>query len=169
MMIPLRLQEGIKKRLEALFEKNQYQRPPKTKEDEGKKYYSPLNFYSQNLPIKNSKDDSPYPLVLVKLMTGSKPNLQSEHNINVQIAVGMYNNSKADEGHRDVATVLSFAIEHFEKNPLVEGMFELNLDSPIDWELSDEDTFPYYFGAVSMHFKIPLESYTKRKDVEGLI
>lgn len=168
-MIPLRLQEGIKKRLETLFEKNQYRRPPKAKENESEVYYSKMNFYSQNLPIKSSKDDTPYPLVLVKLVTGSKQNLNSEHIINVQIAVGMYNNSKTDEGHRDVATALSSAIEHFEKNPIVEGMFELDLNAPIDWELSDEDTFPYYFGAVSLHFKMPLELHKKRKDVEGLI
>lgn len=168
-MIPLRLQEGIRKRLENLFEKNQYQRPPKSKESESDINYSKLNFFEQNLPAKNAKDDSPYPLVLVKLVHGDKANSNADHKINIQIAVGMYNNSKSDGGHRDVAQILSSSIEHFEKNPIVEGMFELDLDSPINWELSDEDTFPYYFGAVSLNFKMPLEQFKSRTDVEGLV
>ncbi|AMW99313.1 hypothetical protein [Rummeliibacillus stabekisii] len=168
-MIPLRLQKGIIKRLEKLFKKNQYQRPPKSDEIESDVHYSKLNFYEQNLPIKNAKDDSPYPLVLVKLMHGDKANSKADHIINIQIAVGVYNNLKSCDGHRDVAQILSSSIEHFEKNPIIEGMFELDLDSSINWELSDEDTFPFYFGAVSLNFKIPLEQFKNRTDVEGLI
>jgi hypothetical protein len=39
----------------------------------------------------------------------------------------------------------------FGKNP---SCWRFNLRYPIEWSLSDEDTYPYYYGGLLMHFEV---------------
>lgn len=167
-MIPLRLQEGLKKRLESLFDKKQYPRPSKNTEDLSKNYASKMNIYSQNLPIKEQADEVFAPFTLIKLNDGGQASSNAKHVVHVSILVGMYDES-ATTGFRDVSLALTTIMDELKNRPNVEGMYELDLDAPIDWELSEEETYPYFFGGLSVHFKTPIIEFGGRKDVEGLI
>ena len=167
-MIPLRLQEGLKKRLENIFETKQYTRPAKDTEDLSKEYFSKMNIYLQNLPNKEQADEVFAPFIVIKLNTGGQANSNAKHLVNVSILVGMYDET-ATVGYRDVSLVLTNIMDELKNRPVIDGMYELDSDSPIDWELSEEETYPYFFGGLSVHFKAPILEFGERLDVEGLI
>ena len=44
-------------------------------------------------------------------------------------------------------------MERFGKNPVLGGRFVMK--PALDWSLSDEDTYPYYYGGLLMQFEVP--------------
>lgn len=162
-MIPLRLQEGLKARMNNVFASHQYKRPAKLDEEEDQ--FSNVNIYEQNLPVKKSEDDSPFPFVLVQLRDGSQPDQkESDHLVNVSIIVGMYDIDDSNQGYRDVSLTINKIFESLSKKPIIDGVFNLDTDSELTWSISDEETFPFYFGAIGATFVAPK---FKREDLEA--
>lgn len=164
-MIPLELQDGLKKRVESIFENYRYKRPSKDNEETDQ--LTSMHVYTQNLPVKESKDDSPFPFVLIKLEEGNQANLiDADHLVNVNLIVGMYDSDNDNQGYRDVSLVLNKIFESISRNPVIDGVFDLNANSKINWSISDEETGPFYFGGIGFTFTAPK---FEREDLEGLI
>lgn len=167
-MIPLRLQSELKERFEKLFADKQYERPPKDAESPTEKYYDQMKVFQQNLPIKTKADDVYAPFIIVQLHTGNQPSTNAKNTVNVYVLVGMFDSS-GSSGYQDVAQALNQVIDDLKKFPKFADHYELDLESSIDWELSEEETYPYYYGGVSLHFKMPILEFGERYDLEGLI
>lgn len=156
-MIPLDLQKGVVKRLEEVFENIQYEKPPKTgkKVDEETNSLRKVQVFSQKLPVKEGKNDTQFPFVLVKLVDGVQTDRSNPHIVQIAIYVGVYDESFENQGHEDVSLMLNKIIHAFETHPIVGGCFEVDFESPINWSIADENTEPFYYGGVSIHFEVP--------------
>lgn len=167
-MIPLRLLDCLEKRLTKVFSEKIYKRPPNNVEDIEQILEVPMQFFKHNLPNKEEENQIFAPFTLLKLNTGGQKNYNSSHITNVSILVGMYDETLTT-GYQDVALALNDIMQNIKDYPIIEGMFELDYESPIDWEIADEETYPHFFGGINLNFKTVFLDFERRKDVEGLI
>ena len=163
-MIPLNLLLGLEERMKKVFADSHYNRPPKNDEEDDQ--LSNINIYTQQLPVKESEDDSPFPFILIKLQNGSQANTSADHLVSVNIVVGMYDGENNNQGDRDVSLGINKIFKSLSKDPVIGGVFPLHEDSEIGWSISDEETAPYFFGALGATFVAPK---FEREDLEGLI
>lgn len=167
-MIPLRMQKGLIDRLEKLFEEKEYQRPAKDDESSNEKHFEKMKIYNQHLPIKETADDVYVPFTLVQMHTGKQANSKSKNIVNVSLIIGMYDEFNST-GYQEVALTINTIINNLKSYPLIEDMFELDLEEPIEWEIGEEETYPFYFGGLNVNFKMPIIEFGQRYDLEGLI
>lgn len=164
-MIPFSLQQSLKKRILRLFKEKQYKTPRKTAESTCK---AEMSVYTQDLPIPEEKNQQFAPFVLTKIHSGGQKSFKSSHSTNVSIVVSIYETDKT-AGFETLANCINSIISEIKKRPVFDNTFELDFDSPIDWEVSEEDTYPYFFGGISLNFKTIYLDFENRVDVEGLI
>lgn len=113
-----------------------------------------LNFYPQQLPIEESDDDAdPIPYVIVRLTKGTDPGGGEDNYIcKAIVIIGVFDNNKNAQGHRDVLSAINLIYERFSKNTGLANKYTFL--GNFDWNIED-GYHPYYFGAVSMDFAIP--------------
>ncbi|TCI25569.1 hypothetical protein EVJ32_09615 [Exiguobacterium sp. SH5S4] len=155
-MIPIILQAELKEVVLSLFDDKKFVAP----EGESRK----LSVFEQNLPQKQQKDDSPYPMVIIKLIEGGKEKREDPNVTNVGFIVGTYDENEDNQGYRDAVYILNRLHECFENQPVIGGTFELT--GRINWRLHEEDLDPYFFGVMETQWAVPEHG---RMDVEELI
>ena len=111
-----------------------------------------------------------FPWAIVKLDTGStslpSPAPMYQH-VNVIIIIGIYEDANDRSGYWGVMNVMQRIMERFAKQPLLNKRFTAE---PVDeksmfrWSLQDEDTHPFYYGALEMAFN--MQSFI-REDLYG--
>ena len=72
---------------------------------------------------------------------------------NVVILIAYHDPDLSNDGNKYVMTAIHRIIERFRKNSLLANMY--NQTGNIEWTMSDEDTFPYFFGGIQMTFTLP--------------
>lgn len=155
-MIPTDLQDELKKRLETAFEHDFFNAKGGIR--------SKLSVFTQNLPKKTKAEDEFFPFIIVKLMDGEQKDRNSTNKAYVGFVIGAYDNGPDNQGYREVTQITNKIIENLKKSPTVNGQFQL--DFPLKWKVHDEETDPYFFGAVEAAFEMPEIS---SQEVEDLI
>lgn len=138
------LQECLVKELETIFEKVLLKSPHG-------EYVKPKVF-SQRLPLNKKYDDDELkyvPYVLVVLSDFKIEDWFSNKQINVVLVICTYDSSKERRGDRDCHLIMDKVLERFGKNPHLGGYA---LEMPIEGAFQDEDTCPYFYGALELHF-----------------
>lgn len=132
---------------------------------EGKTYYNslghavPLRAYTHSLPVKQGSDDEPTdadvpePYIVSEIQNGKKDTEDDGHEVNVAVIICVCDDNTARHGHQDILAIIGRVLERFGKRPDLAGKF--NLRHPLEWTLSDEDTYPYYYGGLLLHFEVP--------------
>lgn len=143
-MIPSLLQDKLVEEINTLFSGF------KLKNAEGEKVS--INVYPQFLPAKTGqKDKNHFPYILVILLDGDIK--KTEANIcRVLIMVGIYDDDTNHQGYKDVLNVMQKIYNYLARKRIIDKKYELKY--PIDWKLSDEDTYPYYFGAIETNWTV---------------
>lgn len=156
-MIPLILQQSLADTCREVFKDDLFR-------DTDNKLV-PLNVYEQYLPRKkNNRNEEKFPYCIVKLQEGEHEEVFEPGLSQVLFIFGFFDEDDNFSGYKDVANSLNKLISNLERNPVINDQFQLKL--PIRWALHEEDTYPYYFGAVETTWEIP---NAIREDVEGLI
>lgn len=88
----------------------------------------------------------PYPYTLVMIDTGK---ITEPIMIKMVLVIGIYDNDSKNQGHKRILNIIQKINERFTKNPTLKGVFCMSSDS-FDFALPDDDTYPYFFGAVNM-------------------
>lgn len=123
-----------------------------------------LNVFKQNLPLATSLDDeadtdaaaSPY---IVVLLEGGKIYNQNDPKVeNATLTVCCYDEGNERAGFRDVQNIIEAIEQHFCTKPHFGGAFTVMLghDHCFEDALQMDDTWPYYFGAVSFDVSVPV-------------
>ena len=114
-----------------------------------------MNVYPQAIPMNESNaEEDPFPYVIVRMIDGNDENLHdSKYIVEMAVIVGIFNNDKSNQGHRDLLNVYNLAYERFKKNPRLGDYFVY--DGGYRWTIQDDDYYPYFFGAFKMNFAIP--------------
>lgn len=130
-----------------------------------------LKAYLQDLPIPGMKealgdfeeenaDETgvfSFPWAVVKLDTGLTAGPSERHRVNVIVVVGIYDDAPDRSGYRGVMLTLERIMARFSQRPLLAGKFtavQLDQNTMFRWSLQDEDTHPYYYGALEMAFEM---------------
>ena len=122
--------------------------------------------YAQFLPVLRNDDedeDQFFPYFIVR-MDGAKTVEDDDlWEVSVSILLGVRDYDQQNIGHFRVANAIDRIITRFcyEATLGVPGHKAFRCMPEMEWALQDEDTYPYYFGAVSLKFMAPKPS---RKD-----
>lgn len=137
----------------------------------GKETMEPLNVYGQALPVPGirthtadydmgtmdyrdtGETDAVFkcPWCLVKIMNGSIPEINGPQQVEVGICFGIYNNSDKNQGHMEILNLIQRVYERFAVNPILAGQY--TCQGSFEWALQEEDTYPYFFGAIGTVFQ----------------
>lgn len=127
-----------------------------------------VRIFPQNVPIREGDDEGteedapPEPYVTAHISGGKIPEETDPQTMEVVLAVCVFDTDKNRQGYRDALHLVSRICRHYAADGTVGGRFEVG--RPIEWAMSDEDTHPYYFGAVALH----IEAAAIRREVPEL-
>ena len=118
-----------------------------------------IKIYSQDLNIPDDEDEdidiemATAPYVIVRITDGFQESWDSALQVNVVFIVCIYAKDTNKEGTKDVITIINKLYQSFAERPNID---EFEVEPPIEWTLqTDVDTYPYFFGAVSIGFNCP--------------
>lgn len=118
-----------------------------------------VNVYRQNLPVREGVDEEmnpdapPEPYILVKLSGGEMPGNGEALTAEAVLLICVYDEAKDRQGYRDMLHIVNVIMLHYGAFSILARKYEIVY--PIEWAAQDDDTHPYYFGAVGIDFEIP--------------
>lgn len=133
--------------------------------------YTELNVFEQNLPMRQIKKVEPteedaeldeddedeelqenFPYIIVRLDSGKSESAEAAHVIKTVLIAGIFDDSLKADGHKTILNLFEKIRERFRKNPVLKDRYEAG--DEMTWALPDEDeeTFPYFFGAMYMEW-----------------
>ena len=146
-MIPVMLQDELVEEIKGLLSNNLYKKP-------GTKKKVPINVFPQSIPVNETDDeDDPVPYVIVRLNSGKDAGTRdSNHAVKLVVIIGIWDDNRNSQGHRDVMNIIDKIYERFQTNPNLNGVAVHS--GEFNWALQEDGYFPYFFGACSLDFHI---------------
>lgn len=139
------LQKAIKADLRALFANDQF----KTPDD----HMASPQLFSQFLPKRKTDDEEdPFPYIIVRIDSGGIDTQTDPHKVVVLLVIGIYDDDEQNNGHEAVLEIIERIQRHYEETPALK---EFVFTDPFGWALQDEESYPYYYGAVNLTFNAP--------------
>ena len=142
----------------------------------GKKYNGqegrkPLAIFKQDLPIPEENDvdadtdvaHAPY--IVVRMTGGEIADDKSPQTVEFSLIICAYDTGIERAGFQDVANIKEDIVQRACTAPYFGGAFTIL--KPIAWALQQDDTAPYYYGAVTMNCTAP--AMTQDTELEGTI
>lgn len=145
-----------------------------TKNTDGEKVVG-VKGYAHRLPIAQSDEDDPaqyFPYFIVRFDTGRTRDDDDCWHIAVDIVLGVYDAgsdisiTETDDdgeeetraaylisGHENILIMIQRIVDRFAWDPLFKKMYRADQD--IQWAVGEDDTYPFYFGAVAITFSVP--------------
>ena len=117
--------------------------------------------YKQNLPVIVNDDETSdqfFPYFIVRIIDGDREAEMGLRYVSVAVIIGVHDDCPQNDGHETVMTAITRIINRFDWEPTLHGerMAFRNDDMGTKWALQDEDTYPYFFGAVELKFYTPI-------------
>lgn len=136
------LQQDLKKEIESLLEHKMFQSPDGTEKK--------VSVFEQFIPAMQNEDDTdPFPYVIVRLESGTIPDIDKMQETVVTLLLGVYDDS-GYRGHDAIMEMMQAIANRFCDDNILAKRYELQ--HPIEWAMQDEESYPYYFGAMSLTF-----------------
>ena len=121
----------------------------------------PLRAFAQELPIEQIKGKfveedkdtaDPFPYCVVRVEDGSMGRIST---VNTNLFFGLFYDNQDRQGHARILTLIQRVYHRFAINPVLGNRFVQ--DGKIEWAINGagEDMHPYYFGGMSVSWKIP--------------
>ena len=168
-MTPEMFQDALCEELRKLLKGRKYKKPPKEpeetefEEDEDMKEklveepeMVEITVYPQNIPVPLSGEEeyNPVPYIIVRLNNGTDDNTSdSKYIIKVVVILGIWEDNKNAQGHRELLNIINLIYERFKKNPCLDKKYVY--EGGFKWDIQEDGYYPYYFGACEMNFAIP--------------
>lgn len=162
MATPLDLLDGLKERVAEILQGY----PAKTQSANHKTF----NIYRHKVPerldnrvkLKGHEEtqNTVFPFCVIKIDTGMKERNVSNHEIHMNIFIGVENEGYEGEGYDDVTLCLTRIWNELNREPVVAKFFKIK--NEMDWSLNSDDaeTHPYYYGMIRLVFETPSIQYT---------
>ncbi|MCM1295492.1 MAG: hypothetical protein NC311_08100 [Muribaculaceae bacterium] len=143
---------------------------------EGKKYSGQegrkgLQVFKQDIPVPEDNDvdvdtDAALaPYIVVRMTGGEIPKEDSPQIVEFSIVICAYDISMSRVGYQDVANIKEDIIQRVCTAPYFGGAFTVL--KPIAWAMQQDDTAPYYYGAITLNCTAP--AMTQDTEMEELI
>ncbi len=155
MATPLDLLEGLKERINEILGNF----PAEFLGHSQKKF----NIYRHKVPErlnnrvkvkgKEETQGDVFPFCVVQLDSGSKKGNVSNHEIHINIFIGVENEGLEGEGYDDVMLCLTRIWNELNREPIVAKFFRIK--DELDWALNSDDaeTHPHYYGLLRLAFE----------------
>jgi hypothetical protein len=112
-----------------------------------------FNVYPQYLPAKKGKKDADhFPYVTVIIEDGEDPNEVDPSTCRILLMFGVYDLDENYQGYKDILNVLQKTYEHLMETKIFAEKY--SIEYPVNWRIHDEDTYPYFFGAIETNWTI---------------
>lgn len=131
--------------------------------------------YAHRLPITQSDEDDPaqyFPYFIVRFDTAKTENDDDCWHVAVDIILGVYDmgtdisdketvdgeevvtkTKTLISGHENILVMIQRIVDRFAWDPLFDKKYRA--DQNIQWAVGEDDTYPFYFGAVAITFSVP--------------
>lgn len=112
--------------------------------------------YEQQLPkLTEDEDDISqfFPYYIVQVFSGKTKEDDDPWKISAVIQLGVRDKGTESQGHIQLLSAIEKITNRFSDRPLLDNAFRADPD--MEFEVLDEDTYPYYFAAVSINFEVP--------------
>lgn len=118
--------------------------------------FIPINVYTQNLPLKEGKDDEKlYPYVRICFDDETIESMESENlDLNVYFIIGVIDREKDKQGFRDVLQIANLIYQHIFRKGIIAKAFRP--EYPFKIMLQSDDTYPYFIGGIESKWEIPV-------------
>ncbi len=142
-MTPNLLQDILIKELDALFAGYKL----KDKDDN----LVPINIYPQSLPAKGISQQIPF--IVVKLQGGEDSSVESPNTCKILFMIAVHDKEDSYQGHKDVLSIIDKIYHHFFTKVIFDDKYQIV--RPFEWDIPDEDTYPYYYGSIESNWEYP--------------
>ena len=139
------LAEEIKKILSEIITKNA----------DGEKRVG-VSVYRQFLPkvLEDDEDESKfYPFAIVRLDKGITEDDFEAWQVSVDILLGLFDDDPETDGNDQIMILIQRIVNRFSQEARLAPNY--TCERQMEWACQDEDTYPYYFGVVSLKFRVP--------------
>lgn len=153
MMVASDLQRALVKDLEEVLA------DVVTVDAQGRKV-SGIKGYAQVLPNLVGGDggeDEYFPYFIVRVQNGKVEDDDSPWTVKVMVIIGIHDPGEDAQGHFSLMVAIDRITTRFSQEATLgkRGHMAFRCLPTMQWALQDEDTYPYYFGAVSLEFLVP--------------
>ena len=93
------------------------------------------------------------PWCIVRIDSGDIKGPNENVRVLMGVEFGIFDDDPKNQGHFDVENLIWKVYERFAKDPLLASQYTCECD--FKFAHQDEDTFPYFFGAITMTFSYP--------------
>lgn len=166
---PLYFQKALEKEIGNIAKDMLFARPRKAGE---KKELAHIKVFRQSLPIPRRKEPESLPddcrgtidyvdgeeeepvlqcpWAVVKIDGGSIPSINGMQTVKAAVCFGIFNDSEDNNGHEEILNLIQRVYERFAKDPVLDCQY--TCQGEMEWSLQEEDTYPYFFGAIALTF-----------------
>jgi len=143
----LELLDGAKEHIEDLFKDTKFK-----SERDSKRV--PITVYKHYLEQETCLDveNQQFPYIILRTSSGKlATDKNNRSDINLDIIIGLYDNAPDNQGTHDVITVIERLALSLIESGHINNKYTLTDD--ISWGITEEDTAPYFFGALQCQWK----------------
>ena len=147
---PRLCQDALAELMEELFKGKTYPGPAGLR---------PVSIFEQELPFPADNDadadteDAPSPFIIVRAEEGDIRGDDNPQRMEFSIIMCAYDDSRFRRGWQDVVNMREKIIQRFCAKPYFGGAFTVL--KPITWAMQQDDTHPYYYGAITVTCTAP--------------
>lgn len=112
--------------------------------------------YEQRLPEITDDEENQsqfFPYFIVRIEEGNTPTDDEPWLVGTTVLFGICDYDKETNGHRTILEMITKVTNRFLERPLLDSKFRANQN--VSFALQDEDTYPFYFGAIDIKFYVP--------------
>lgn len=122
--------------------------------DDVSQKFSTVKVFAQDLPIAFGGDEEEQvPYIIVRIDSGNIQELNQQERVEMILIFCMKSTNESRQGYLDIMNMIQRVKDRFLRNfRLGEYFF---FEPPFEWVVQEEDTFPYFYGAVKMNFYCP--------------
>ena len=142
------LQDDLIAEIEALL------KDVRTKNTDGEEIIG-IKGYPHMLPILQSDEDDPaqyFPYFIVRYDGGQTEDDDDCWHVSTNIILGVHETA-TENGHEHILVMIQRIVDRFAWDPQFAKKYRV--DQKIQWAVQEDDTYPFYFGAVALTISAP--------------
>lgn len=114
-----------------------------------------VTVYKNRLPVvtEDEEDESQYFPYAIARLSDALTDEEKPWQQRVYVLLGVYDDDLKGGGYLHILTMMERITNRYLQEPLLNHKYRA--EPKMSTDIQDEDTYPYYFGAVEMTFNIP--------------
>lgn len=151
-MTPLDLQRALAAEFAQIFAGQLF---PREGQDGDADTMVPMDIYLQALPYHDGYSFSNYaPYLTIQIHNGKQEEETEPAEVVIVLTFGFYRPDDDNQGHVFVLNAIENARQDLFGKRTIDGKYFIKL--PWEWQLNDEDVWPYFIGSVETHWNMPI-------------